>query len=52
MFLFNWYSDCLIGQGAFGIAMKATYQSAAVIIKQIKSHSPYVSDSLEKKRWC
>ena len=33
MFLFNWYSDCVIDQGAFGIAMKATYQSEAKFIK-------------------
>ena len=39
----------MIGQGAFGIAMKATYQSAAVFIKQIKSYSPYVSDIFRKE---
>ena len=38
-----------MGQGAFGIAMKATYQSAAVFIKQIKSYSPYVSDIFRKE---
>ena len=46
---FNQYFDCLIGQGAFGIAMKATYESAAVFIKQIKSYSPYVSDIFRKE---
>ena len=46
---FNQYFDCLIGQGAFGIAMKATYQSAAVFIKQIKSYSPYISDVFRKE---
>ena len=49
MFLFNWYFDCLIGQAAFGISMKATYQSGAVFIKQIKSYSPYVSNIFRKK---
>ena len=49
LFLFNWYFDCLIGQGAFGIAMKATYQSAAVFIEQIKSYSPYVSNIFRKE---
>ena len=39
----------LIGQGAFGITMVATYQSAAVFIKQIKSYSPYVSDIFRKE---
>ena len=29
--------------------MKATYQSAAVFIKQIKSYSPYVSDFFRKE---
>ena len=46
---FNQYFDCLIGQGAFGIAMKATYESAAVFIKQKKSYSPYVSDIFRKE---
>ena len=46
---FNHSFGCLIGQGAFGIAMKATYQSAAVFIKQIKSYSPYVSDIFRKE---
>ena len=39
----------MIGPGAFGIAMKATYQSAAVFIKQIKSDNPYVSDIFRKE---
>ena len=43
MFSFNWYFDCLIGQGVFDIAMKATYQSEAIFLEQIKSYSPYVS---------
>ena len=49
MFLFNWYFDCLIGQGAFGIAMKATYQPEAVFIKQVKSCSRYASNIFRKE---
>ena len=39
----------MIGQRAFVIAMKATYESAAVFIKQKKSYSPYVSDIFRKE---
>ena len=49
MFLFNWYFDCLIAHGVFGIVMKATYQSAAVFIKQTKSYSQHLSNVFRKE---
>ena len=49
MFSFNWYFDCLIGEGVFDIAMKATYQSEAIFLEQIKSYSPYVSNIFRKE---
>ena len=49
MFLFNWYFDCLIAHGVFGIAMKATYQSVVVFIKQTKSYSPHLSNVFRKE---
>ena len=49
IFLFNWYFDCLIGQVVFGIAMKVTYQSASVFLKQIKSYRPYASNIFRKE---
>ena len=47
--MINWCLGYLTCQGAFGIAIKTVYQSAAEFIKQIKSYSPYVSNIFRKE---